>query len=272
MTPHPVIIPTFTTLKLSLDQGILRLTFDRPTRKNALSAAMYLEVISALEWARLQDQVHVVIVSGGDADYFSSGNDLGNFLSVDTSDEEKFKRYLYEASQNTIRFLDAFAEFPKILIAEINGPAVGVAVTFLGHFDFIYAVEKATFHTPFMQLGQGPEGMSSFIFPNRMGLPRANEILLLGKKLTAQEAKSANLLNEVFPTVNQLREHVQSVATQISELPQTAVREGKKLIRSSHRGHLRELNRVEFENLTQRFVSDECKEAVIRFMTRKSKL
>ena len=233
---------------------------------------MYLEVVSALEWAKLHDEVHVVIVSGGHSDYFSSGNDLGNFLGVDTTDEFKFKQHLNEAVGNTIRFIDAFAEFPKIVIAEINGPAVGVAVTILGHFDFLYAVERATFHTPFMQLGQGPEGMSSFIFPSRMGLPRANEILILGKKLTAQEAKSANLLNEVFPTVEKLREQVNSIANQITELPQTAVREGKRVIRLSHRGHLRELNRLEFENLTQRFVSDECKEAVLRFMTRKSKM
>jgi len=62
-------------------------------------------------------------------------------------------------------FVSAFINFPKLLFAIVNGPAVGIMVTILAICDVVYAVEDATFITPFSQLGQSPEGCSTFTFP-----------------------------------------------------------------------------------------------------------
>ncbi len=73
---------------------------------------------------------------------------------------------LYAICRN---FTNAYIEFSKPLIAAINGPAIGIAVTVLGLCDLVYASDSASFHTPFMSLGQSPEGCSSLLFPRIMG-------------------------------------------------------------------------------------------------------
>lgn len=77
--------------------------------------------------------------------------------------------------------------FPKMLIAAVNGAAIGWGCTQLYNFDLVYASEKAIFQTPFMSMGFAPEGGSSYTFPKVMGKQHANALLLASEKLMAQE-------------------------------------------------------------------------------------
>merc|ERR1712071_658817 len=95
--------------------------------------------------------------------------------------------------------VDIIIDFPKPLVAVVNGPAVGIAATILGLMDAVYCTEKTWLHTPFTRLGLCPEGCSSYTFPRIMGPVKSNEMLLFSKKIYADEAFKVGLVTEVFP-------------------------------------------------------------------------
>lgn len=87
----------------------------------------------------------------------------------------------------------------KILIAALNGPAIGLSAALLGHCDFVYAVENAYILTPFSALSLVAEGGASLSFPRRLGISKANEALLMGKKLGAADLHRVGFFNKLFP-------------------------------------------------------------------------
>jgi len=250
----------FETLEVQLQNGVLSLNFNRPKRFNAFNPKMYAEVVEALKLATDHAAVRVVVVTGN-GDYYSSGNDLSSFTTGEVS---------IESGVTTLNaFIEAFLFFPKVLIAAVNGPAIGVAASTLAHFDFVYASEKATFNTPFVPLAQSPEACSSVLFPKLMGTHVANEFLLLGKKFSAVEAQKAGLVGEVVKH-EELLPRAFAVAKQLANSPPESLLESKKLIRNPELlNQLHKVHKKEVEVLAQRWQSEEFLNAIATFFARK---
>nr|KAF6504785.1 enoyl-CoA delta isomerase 2 [Rousettus aegyptiacus] len=168
-------------------------------------------------------------------------------------------------------FVACFIDFPKPLIAVVNGPAVGISVTILGLFDAVYASDKATFHTPFTHLGQSPEGCSSYTFPKIMGLAKAKEMLIFGKKLTAGEACAQGLVTEVFPD-STFQTEVWTRLKAYSKIPPNAGRISKQIIRNWEKEKLHAVNAEEVRVLQERWQSEEFLNAVMNFFSKRAKL
>uniref|UniRef100_A0A8B9KKA5 Enoyl-CoA delta isomerase 2 n=1 Tax=Astyanax mexicanus TaxID=7994 RepID=A0A8B9KKA5_ASTMX len=210
----------------------------------------------------------VITVLTGSGDYYCSGNDLNNFTNLPEGGPEKMSK---DAGELLKRFVSAFIEFPKPLIAVVNGPAVGISVTVLGLFDAVYATGRATFHTPFSHLGQSPEGCSSYTFPRIMGPAKASEVLLFNKKLTAAQAYELGLVTEVFPD-NSFQSEIWTKLKAYAKLPPNSLALSKQLIRAVEKEKLHAVNVAEVERLQERWLSDECMQAIVSFFQAKSKL
>ncbi|XP_022442271.1 enoyl-CoA delta isomerase 2, mitochondrial isoform X1 [Delphinapterus leucas] len=258
--------PGSDALVVTSQDGITTITLNRPDKKNALTTQMYHDIMLALEAASKDDSAITVLTGNGD--YYCSGNDLTNFTDIPPGGVEEKAR----SGAVLLRdFVDRFIDFPKPLVAVVNGPAVGISVTILGLFDIVYATDRATFHTPFSHLGQSPEGCSSYTFPKIMGPSKATEMLVFGKKLTAREACTQGLVTEVFPD-STFQKEVWVRLKAYSKLPPNAMRISKQVIRNTEKEKLHAINAEESNILRERWLSDECMNAVVSFLSKKAKL
>ncbi|KAJ6664457.1 hypothetical protein lerEdw1_007114, partial [Lerista edwardsae] len=249
----------YQTLLVTRENNITKITLNRPDKKNAINVMMYREIMRALEEAAKDDSALTVITGSGD--YYSSGNDFNNF-------EEILEEQLFTNFQN---FVNHFIEFPKPLVAVVNGPAIGLPVTLLALFDLVYATERAVFLTPFTQLGQTPEGCSTYTFPKIMGPAKANAMLLFNKQLTASEACAQGLVTEVFAD-SAFQGEVWTRLKAYAKLPKNTLALSKQLIRSVEKDILHAVNLRECQQLVEGYLSDERKNAIASFFQKKSKL
>lgn len=92
----------------------------------------------------------------------------------------------------------AFYAHPKILVVALNGPAVGLSAALTGFADFVYAVPHAFLLTPFSSLGLVSEGNASIGFVTRLGIAKANEALIMSKRISSEELVQTGYVNKLF--------------------------------------------------------------------------
>uniref|UniRef100_A0A8R1I0W6 ACB domain-containing protein n=2 Tax=Caenorhabditis japonica TaxID=281687 RepID=A0A8R1I0W6_CAEJA len=253
-------------LNITREGKVFKITLNRPKKFNALTFDMYGAIQNALDLAS-KDKTTSITVIAANGPYFSAGNDLTNFEAASGGDREKVEEMAKVAKVVLHEYVDAYIRHEKPLIGLVNGPAVGIAVTVLGLFDYVIASDRATFHTPFAPLGQSPEGCSSYTFPLLMGPLKASELLLFCKKISAETAKSYGLVNEVVP-LQEFHAHTQKTIEEFSEIPPESLSINKTHMRSLHREKLFEINNVECDLIATRWLSKECHDAVTAFIAR----
>jgi len=237
--------------------GILRIEFDRPEKKNAITAAMYRALADALASAESDGGVRVVLIVGK-PEIFTAGNDLEDFLHHPPHGD----------NSPVFQFLDALTKTTKPLVAAVRGAAVGVGTTLLLHCDLVYAATDARFSLPFVQLGLVPEAASSFLLPELAGRARAAEKLLLGEPFGADEAFRMGFVSQVLAAEDVLP-HAERQAEKLARLPAIAVQATKRLMQTGRGDVMRARMKLEGEEFVARLASGEAKEAFRAFLERR---
>jgi enoyl-CoA hydratase/carnithine racemase len=241
------------------DAGPVRtVRMNRPDKKNALTAAMYEAMATALENASSHPDIRCVLIAGGPG-AFSAGNDLAEFAQAATSGEG--------LGSSVIRFLHALARSERPLVAAVQGLAVGVGTTMLLHCDHVVAGADARFSTPFVGLGLVPEAASSLLAPHLMGHRRAFELLVMGRPLDAAAAQACGLINTVVPP-SDVEAEAMKAAHHIAALPAEAVAAARRLMRGSPDETIARIDE-EVRLFKERLQSTEAQTAFDAFFNRK---
>jgi enoyl-CoA hydratase/carnithine racemase len=237
--------------------SILRIQFNRPAKKNAMTFAMYNTMADLFNTTANDDSVRVVLWHGA-GDSFCAGNDLEDFL----------KNPIGPSDSPQSRLINALINFDKPIVAAVHGAAIGGGTTMLTHCDFVYAGESAKFQIPFINLALVPEFGTSYSIPTRIGYLRAAELIQLGQPFDAQRATELGLVTRVVPDQKLLATATET-AQKLAEKPAGALQACKRLMREPVRYQLEKAAKLENEEYSVRLRSADTKEAITAFFEKR---
>jgi 2-(1,2-epoxy-1,2-dihydrophenyl)acetyl-CoA isomerase len=215
----------YKTIELIREEGIAFIYLNRPKVLNALDETMKNELIHALKETAEDDDVRVMILSGRGRG-FCAGADLNRFLEVQESDKDHKKKIRF----GSLDLPKAFIQYPKPIIAAINGPSYGFGFTVTLTCDIRLASERAKFSCAFVRIGVTPEFCSTFFLPRLVGYGKAAELIFTARPFDAHEALEIGAVNQVLPH-NRLMPEAKKMAKQIASMPPTAVQKSKEILR-----------------------------------------
>lgn len=208
-------------IEITNEGAVQVLRFARPQKKNALDGAMYRALCDAIETGEADDAVAVHVLLGT-AGVFTAGNDIGDFLKTALGTGN--------LGAEVLRFIHLLPTIEKPLIAGVDGIAVGIGTTLLFHCDLVFATQKSTFATPFLDLGLVPEAGSSLLAPRVMGHQRAYEMLVYGAAFSAERALAAGLINAIAAD-GEVEAMALDAAQRLAAKPRDALRISKRLLK-----------------------------------------
>lgn len=197
--------------------AIATLTLNRPSRKNALDARSWVLLRDKLEDLAMADTVRVVVLTGGGGT-FCAGSDLAG-SSADEHPLSKMRRLSSVAT--TVH------EFPKPIVALVDGAAVGAGCNLALSCDFVVATPTARFGQIFTRRGLSIDFGGSWLLPRLVGLQQAKRLVLLAEMIGAEEARDLGLVTWVEPDAV---EFATGLARRLAALPPVALAESKVLL------------------------------------------
>lgn len=241
--------------------GVLEIRFNRPDKKNAFTIPMYQGMVEALLRAEQDPAIRVVLLAGEGA-AFSAGNDLQDFMN-DPPDLGAGPE-----PGPVMQFMRTLSTVRKVVVAAVQGPAVGVGATLLLHCDLVLAADNARLSLPFINLGLVPEFGSTLLLPQRVGYLRAAELALLGEPFDAIAAQRLGLVNRVVP-VTELLESARVLARQLAAKAPEALLLTKQLLKSGGDSLAQRID-SEAGHFARRLRSAEFREAATAFFEKRA--
>ena len=210
--------------------GVLVLTLNRPEKLNAITGELLDALYAALKEGEEDREVRALLLTGAGR-AFSAGQDLTEFGDRKPDYEAHLRRYN--------RVVEALSGLEKPLVVAVNGVAAGAGMSLALWGDLRLAAVGASFTTAFVRIGLVPDSGLSFLLPRLVGLAKAQELLLLSPRLSAEEALALGLVHRVVPA-EKLMEEALSLAKELAQGPTRAYALTKKLLLETYRLSLTE--------------------------------
>lgn len=241
-----------------LGEGVQKITLDRPHRLNAIVPALLDDLIAAFDAANNDERVGAILLTG-EGRAFCAGDDLKEFSSQ-ASDEKGTTAYI-ERIQDVTR---AMVLGRRPVIGAIRGWAVGGGLEWVINCDFAIAAKGTRFFFPEIALGVFVTGGVTELLPRLVGLQRAREMILLGEKFDADQAKDWGLLRDVVAD-DALISAATDLARRLAALPRDRVSDLRRILARRDGAGLANAMAAETEATVKGFLDPETAKRVAQF-------
>lgn len=249
-------------LDARLDDGVLRLTIDRPKAKNALDDATGQALIAHLVAAGQDEAVRAIVLTGA-GDDFCTGSDLAakNAKSEVRPRVGSIQRRLPSTFH---RLVPLMLETQVPIVSVVRGWATGLGFHLALASDFCLATPTARFWEPFLQRGFTPDSGGTWLLPRFVGLARARQLVLLGAEVSGEQAAAWGLIHAAVAE-DQLDAATGELVRQLAAGPTVALGLTKWLLHASGSSDLEEQLRNEAFALELSTRSEDFREGLAAF-------
>lgn len=214
----------FKTITLDIEDGVARLTLNRPERLNAINLALVKELNEAVNDIRENDKIRVLVITGAGT-AFCAGGDIKEMETATQEHNQEQLRLSNQALYNLVNL-----DIP--VVTAVNGYAFGAGFNLTLAGDMIIASDQAKFSLAFVNVGLVPEMGGTHFLPRLIGLAKAKELVFSGRQFDAHEAYDLGLITRVVDSES-FHLEVDKVVKKLSQSPTIALGIAKKLLNSS---------------------------------------
>lgn len=218
-------------LLISIDNGLARLTFNRPDVRNAISPEMLDDLLAFFLGAETDRSIRCIVIAGA-GKHFMAGGDIKSFSLVAQQSPAE-RRQAFEARVNKGSHIFSVIErLPQPILASIRGAVAGAGMGFLGAADLVVASDSASFVMAHVNIGASPDASTSYHLPRAIGIKRAKMMTLMGRPIDAKTALDYGLIDWVVAD-DALQGETDRIAQTLAAGPSVAMAQAKALLNQS---------------------------------------
>jgi 2-(1,2-epoxy-1,2-dihydrophenyl)acetyl-CoA isomerase len=262
MSNSPELQRTGEAIELKIENNVAWISLNRPEVFNSFNREMAFLLQETLDNCAYDTNVRAIVITGN-GKAFCAGQDLKEVTDPELN--PGFRKIL-EEHYNPI--IIKIRTIEKPIIAAVNGVAAGAGANIALACDIVVASENASFIQAFSKIGLIPDSAGTFFLPRLIGLQNATALMMLGDKVSAEEALNIGMIYKIYPT-SFFEEEVMTLATTLAQMPTKALGLTKRLLNQSMTNNLQQQLDLESDLQIVASSSNDYKEGVTAFVEKR---
>ncbi len=250
------------SILLKIENQIAFITLNRPDVFNSFNREMALLMQDTLDICGNENNIRAIVITGN-GKAFCAGQDIGEITNPEIN--PGFRKILDDHYNPIIKKIRSIE---KPIIGAINGVAAGAGANIALACDIVVASENASFIQAFSKIGLIPDSAGTFFLPRLIGFQRATALMMLGDKVSAEEALNMGMIYKIYPTSFFLEE-VTTLASTLANMPTKALGLTKKLMNQSLSNNLEKQLQLESDLQIEASSTNDYKEGVTSFVEKR---